>query len=167
MKDVKGKQHAGLVPVRSGDKAVPSQLPSREGFVPSGGPLRATVAGTVGFPPVLVRLPRTPAARFCRAVRGRQNLVPRFWNPVPARWNAIRAFWGGVRLFWSAVSGFWNEIPAFCDDIRVFWNSLQLPMNLVFNHLHANRRKSAPRSQNERGSFRPLPSFLPHSAFRI
>jgi hypothetical protein len=60
MENVKKKQPAGLLPVRSGDKAVPSQLPSRESFIPRDRPLPATVACAACLPTNLVRLPRTP-----------------------------------------------------------------------------------------------------------
>jgi len=143
MENVKKKQPAGLLPVRSGDKAVPSQLPSRESFIPRDCPLPATVACAVCLPTNLVRLPRTPVARFCHAVRDGQSLVRPFWNPVPARCNAIPAFCDLIRAFWSAIPRFWNEIRAFCDDVRVFWNAIQTQMNPVFNHLHDNRRFSA------------------------
>ena len=120
MENVKKKQPAGLLPVRSGDKAVPSQLPSRESFIPRDCPLPATVACAVCLPTNLVRLPRTPVARFCHAVRDGQSLVRPFWNPVPARCHAIPAFCDLIRAFWSAIPRFWNEIPHFWNEIRAF-----------------------------------------------
>ncbi len=138
MENVNGKQHAGLLPVRSGDKAIPSQLPSRESFAPRGCPLPATVASAVCRPTNLVRVSRTPVARFCRAVSGGQSLVPLFWNPVPARCNAVSAFCDLIRGCWSAIPRFWNVIRVFCADIRVFWNVIRLPISLIFNHLRKN-----------------------------
>ncbi len=163
MENVKEKQHAGLLPVRSGDKAVPSQLPSRESFVPRGCPLPAAVACAACLPTNLVRLPRTPVARFCqvtarfcRAVRGGQSAVAHFCNPVAPRCKTMPAFCDLIWDFWTAIARFWSDIGPFCADVRVFWNVIARPMTPVFNHLHENRRKRAQSPHPASGH--PLPS---------
>ena len=139
-------QHAGLLPRRSGDRTVPSQLPSRKSLVPRGCPLPATVARTVSLPrqfqnPVGAEVTRLIFKRFHRLLTLSptvlklalpMNLVRLPHTPIAQFCHAVFDGQPLVPLFWNPVQARRNVIRVFrsivrlcCGAVSGFWNDIQ------------------------------------------
>ncbi len=108
MENVKKKQPAGLLPVRSGEKAVPSRLPSRGGFL-----ARRSVAlampphylahpsATMSALPVLLSLASAAISRY-----------PGILSPHAATLSRLSAILSGLSGMMSRVSGMISGLSA-------------------------------------------------------